>query len=504
VDAAFRKICLNETPTRPAAADPQGHVLRRRARVALAILAGRTVVLQLTTLAGQVALARYLEPRDFGVYAVIRFALTFFTFFGDVGLGGGLVQKKDAPTELEVSSVFTLQLLLSTGIVAVIWAVAGLVDHVWTDLPTSGPWLLRILALDLLLTSLRTIPSILMERGLQFIKLAALDVTLGLAFYVTAITLARLDFGSNALVIAVVVQGTLGAALAFALHPFRPRLVLSRAALRPLVKFGIPFQLVQVIGFLNGAVTPIYAGAALGVRSLGLINWAQDTGYFPLKAVEIVGRVGFPLYSRLQSDPRALGESFGRAVHLCAIATAFFVGLAFSMGANVIHVVFTDKWMPALPLLYIYAGAISIGFYTPLIGAALNGTGRPGLLLRLSCVWVALAWIVVPFTTPRWGVQGYAYGYCFHVIFGNLLMLALTPRLLPHARLLRRFMGPICGGVLVYLAGHYYLSRWASTPWRFVAAVGALVLLHLGFLLVVDYRGVRSSLSLLPKDSELA
>ena len=460
-------------------------------------------MLQLTTLAGQIALARYLEPHDFGVYAVIRFALSFFAFFGDVGLGGGLVQKKEAPSEAEVSSVFTLQVLLSLGIVTVVWLGAGLVDHVWTDLPTSGPWLLRILALDLFLTALRTIPSILMERSLQFVKLAGLDVTLGLAFYVTAITLARLDFGSNALVIAVVVQGTLGAVLAFVLHPFRPRLMLDRVALRPLVKFGIPFQLIQVIGFLNGAVTPIYAGAALGVRSLGFINWAQDTGYFPLKAVEIVGRVGFPLYSRLQGDPRALGESFGRAVHLCAIATAFFVGLAFSMGANVIHVVFTDKWMPALPLLYIYAGAISIGFYTPVISAALNATGRPGLLLRLACIWVALAWIVVPLTTPRWGIQGYAYGYCFHVIFGNIMMMALTPRLVPHARLFRRLIGPAFGGVLVYLAGHFGLTSWAMTPWRFAAAVVALLLLHVGFLLLVDFRGVRSSLSLLPKDSEL-
>jgi lipopolysaccharide exporter len=495
---------LTETPTHPANADPHAPVLRRRANVALAVLAGRTVVLQLTTLAGQIALARYLEPRDFGVYAVIRFALSFFAFFGDVGLGGGLVQKKEAPTDVEVSSVFTLQLLLATGIVAVVWAGAGLLDHVWSDLPTSGPWLLRILALDLFLTALRTIPSILMERRLQFAKLAALDVTLGLTFYATAIALARLHFGSNALVIAVVAQGALGAVLAFALNPFRPRLIIDRLALGPLVKFGIPFQLIQVIGFLNGAVTPIYAGAALGVRSLGFINWAQDTAYFPLKAVEIVGRVGFPLYSRLQSEPRALGESFGRAVHLCAIATAFFVALVFSMGANVIHVVFTDKWMPALPLLYVYAAAISIGFYTPVISAALNATGRPGLLLRLACIWVALAWIVVPLTTPRWGVQGYAYGYCFHVIFGNVMMMALTPRLVPHARLFRRLIGPACGGVLVYLAGHSYFAGWASTPWRFVGAVCGLLLLHLAFLLWVDFKGVRASLSLLPKDSELA
>jgi O-antigen/teichoic acid export membrane protein len=494
---------LTEPLTASSPDDPQAPVLRRRANWALAVLGLRTVVLQLMTLGGQVALARYLEPRDFGVYAVIRFALSFFVFFGDVGLGGALVQKKEPPTEVEVSSVFSLQLLLAGAIVTVVWLGAGLVDHVWTDLPTSGPWLLRILALDLLLTALRTIPSILMERGLQFTKLASLDIVLSVTFYATAITLARLHFGSNALVVAVVLQGVVGAVLAFALHPFRPRLVIDRVALRPIVKFGIPFQLTQIIGFLNGAVTPIYAGAALGVRSLGLINWAQDTAYFPLKAVEIVGRVGFPLYSRLQSEPRALGESFGRAVHLCAIVTAFFVALSLSMGANLIHVVFTDKWMPALPLLYIYAGAISVGFYPPLIGAVLNATGRPALLFRLSCIWVVLAWLVVPFTTPHWGAQGYAFGYCFHVVVGSVLMLALTPRLVPHARLLRRFVGPALGGAAVYLVGRYGFRGWAITPLRFIGAVLLLLLLHLAVLVVIDRRSLRDSLSLLPKDSVL-
>jgi O-antigen/teichoic acid export membrane protein len=467
------------------------------------VLGIRTTVLQLVTLGGQVALARFLDPRDFGVYAILKFALTFFVFFGDVGLGGALIQKNDKPTEREISSVFSLQLLLSLGIVVLVWSCAGLVDYVWKDLPTSGPWLLRILALDLLLTALRTIPSILMERSLQFTRLAALDVALSVTFYGTAVVLSRLHWGSNALVLAVVLQGTVGAVLAFLLHPFRPRLMLDRAALAPIVKFGIPFQLTQIIGFLNGAVTPIYAGAALGVRSLGLINWAQETAYFPLKAVELVSRVGFPLYSRLQADSRALGESFGRAVHLCAIVTAFFVALFFSMGENVIHIVFTDKWLPALPLLHVYAGAISIGFYTPLMGAVLNATGRPGLLFRLSCLWVALAWAAVPLTTPRWGIQGYTYGYCLHVVAGNVMMLALTPRLVPHARIFSRLVSPAVAGVLVFVVGRYSLSTWANSGPRFIAAILGLVVVHLGTLGLLDLRGTLKSLSLLPDDATL-
>lgn len=491
------------TDPSPPVAEQPSTVMQRRAKSALGLLAIRAVLLQVMTLGGQVVLARSLEPRDFGVYAILRFALSFFVFLGDVGLGGALVQKKNQPTEDEVANVFTLQLLLTSSVMVVVWLLAGFVDNAWPDLPTSGPWLLRVLAVDLLLTALRTIPSILMERTLQFAKLAVLDIVLSFTFYATAVSLAVTGHGSRSLIIAVLAQGFIGAVLAFALHPFRPRLRLSGEVLRPIIKFGVPFQLTQIIGFLNGAVTPIYAGAALGARALGLLNWAQDTAYFPLKAVEIVGRAGFPLYSRLQENPRALGESFGRAVYLCASATAFFVALLLSMGGNLVHVVFTDKWAPALPLLYVYAGAISVGFYTPIVAAVLNATGRPQLLFRLSCIWVALVWIAVPLTTPRWGINGYAYGYCLHVVVGNLLMLALTPRLVPHARLLSRFVGPILGGLGVYFVGKYACASWAMTPSSFIAAVGLLLAVHAAILGMVDRRRLIQSFSLLPPDTTL-
>src|SRR4051794_31103425 len=80
--------------------------IKHRARRGVLILALRTVLVQIAVLGGQVALARLLDPRDFGVFAIVQFALSFFTFFGDAGLGASLIQKKIAPTHRELSSVF--------------------------------------------------------------------------------------------------------------------------------------------------------------------------------------------------------------------------------------------------------------------------------------------------------------------------------------------------------------------------------------------------------------
>jgi len=77
------------------------------------LLAGRTVSQQIVILGGNVYLARLLGPGEFGAFWIVQFALSFFTLFGDVGLGAALIQKKDAATQDELSSVFWSQILLA-------------------------------------------------------------------------------------------------------------------------------------------------------------------------------------------------------------------------------------------------------------------------------------------------------------------------------------------------------------------------------------------------------
>ena len=61
--------------------------LHRKAKLGAVVLVIRLVVLQLVVLGGDISLRRELSPADFGLFAIVQFALRFFTFFGDAGLG---------------------------------------------------------------------------------------------------------------------------------------------------------------------------------------------------------------------------------------------------------------------------------------------------------------------------------------------------------------------------------------------------------------------------------
>jgi PST family polysaccharide transporter len=476
-----------------------GVELRRRARLGAIALVVRMILLQFIVLGGDVYLRRRLQPADFGLFAIVQFALAFFAYFGDGGLGGALIQKKEEPTQRELSSVWVLQALLSLGIVIFIWLTAPVIVGFWPDMKKEGVWVLRALSVDLLLTGMRSVPMLLMERELQFRRLSALDVILNLGFYVTAVVMAERGFGVMSLVGAVLMQGSLGVLGAFALRRWKPSWVLDRKLLSPIVKFGVRYQVKNLIGFSAGAIAPVYGGRALGQAGLGVVNWAQTTAYFPLQLVRVMARVSFPLYSRLQDDKPMFARSFERSVQISALGTLFFMGLGLALGPNLVRTIYTDKWLPGLPLFYVYVSSITVGFLSPLIAPALDAIGKPQIMARFSVAWTAATFLIVLFTTPRWGAMGFVVGSCMPMIFGNALLCYVTLRTFPEVRLWRRVRVSIVGGLVVAFVGRYTFGGWAYGPVRFIAAVLALAALFCMVVLALDRALLADALQIIPK-----
>jgi O-antigen/teichoic acid export membrane protein len=500
-----RNPCLGSPFLRTEAADgtepPEAYAagLQRRAKLGAVALAIRTILVQLAILVGGVALRRELAVADFGAIAIAQVTLQFLFYFGDAGFGGALIQKDQEPSQRELSSIWCLQLLIAATIVGVIWIAAPWMVEFWPDLAQSGVWLFRALSVNLLLTAARVVPTVLMERELQYTRLSILEVLLVVPYYGVALILARAGWGLFAIVAAILVQGAFGVVGAFAMRPWRPSLMIDRHALRPILRFGVAFQLKNVVGFASSAITPVYAGRALGQAQLGLLGWAQETAYFPLKLVEIISRISFPLYSRLQNDRELLASLVERSVQLCAMGTLFFVGLVLGLGPNIAVVIYTSKWLPAVPMLYVYAVSIAFGFLTPLVAPLFDALGNPKLNLKFSIGWTVAIAVLVPLTTPRWGALGYSIGYCLPVVVGNCGVLYVLKRQLPKLRVWVRLRASSAGALIVALLGRYLLAPWAAAPHKLLLAVLAEMAAFALTMTLLDRSSVRDALSLLPK-----
>ncbi|HEU4411120.1 MAG TPA: oligosaccharide flippase family protein [Polyangiaceae bacterium] len=463
--------------------------LERRAALAVAVLVARTVAQQIAILGGNVWLARLLDPADFGLFAIVQFALNVFAAVGDVGLGAALVQRKAVATHRELSSIFWTQILLALGVVAAVAAAAPALPRVWPKLTPGSEWLLRALAFQLLLTAARAVPSLMLERELRFGRLAVIDFAMTVAFYATAVPLAARGLGTFALVYAVLAQGLVANALMAVFRPFRPALALDVALVRPFVRFGLLFQTKNLLSMVNEWVIPVVAGGMLGPAAVGLHNWARQTAYFPLTFTGIVCRVAFPLLSRLRDDPDAFARTLGRAVHLCGIVTLFFSGLFVGLGAPLTRVVFGEKWLPALPVLTLYALVHTVGFLSPVFAAAFDGLGRPGVTVRLMAGWTTFNWLAAPLAvllerTPF----GFAVGACLHTVLGNPLTVYVYRRVGPPGNPVARLWSCFAAGALSAALGRALLAPNVRGPASLVAAVAAHLVVYFAALLAIDPR----------------
>jgi O-antigen/teichoic acid export membrane protein len=463
-------------------------------------LVSRTIVMQLVVFAGSVAMMRLLTPREFGVFAIVQSVLAIVVFFGDTGVGGALVRQPQPPTERQLSSVFYLQLAASLLLTTAVVGAAGTIPRVWPDLPQDAALMMRVLALDFVLISLRVPAMLLLERQLRFGTLSVIDIVGGVTFYSVAVVLAFTGAGVWSFAAAVLARTSFITAAAFAVTGWRPRAIFAWDELRPLLRFGVAQQSRNIVSLVNDAITPFWGGRVLGVTAVGYLNWARQTAYFPLKMVDTMRTVGFPLFARLQHDRAMLGESVGRAIHLCAFVTCGCVGVFVGLGEPLTRHVFSEQWLPAVPLLAVFAGAISIGFLSPLVASALDAIGRPGVFLRVACLWTAITWIAVPLGTAYGGTLGFALGYAAHVVIGNVVIAEVLRRMLPETRFWRRVRTPLLAGSIAAAAGRFGVAPYAAGPLQLLLAIGAVVALYLGIAWLFDRRALVRAMSIVPSD----
>lgn len=472
------------------------------------ILGARAVVLQILVLVAGIALARLLDPRDFGAVAIVQTALAFFAIVGDGGLGAALIQQKEEPTDEQLTSVFYAQLVIGLAVVGAVFVAAPFVVARYESLPPSAGMLLRAMSITFFLGMARAVPSIKLERQLAFGKLSLVDVVGQLSFYAAVIPLAALGLHELSLVAGAIASAVAGLVTVYAFAPYRPRGGFSRPALRQLFTFGLPFQLKSALSFLNASVTAMYGGFALGSSRVGLVQKGQETAYFPLKLVEIVGRVGFPLYARMRDDVAALSREMTKHVRVCAYGTLFFSALVLAVGPELLRVIFGPKWVPASPALYVFSGALVVGFVSPIVGAAFDAMGKPGIFVRLSIVWTTVSWAAVLLTVPLWPedqrVLGFSVAYASHVVVGNLLVIVVAKRLLPEVRIVSTILRPLVPAILVGLAGRRLLPSLVEGPVTLVLAVLVTAAAFVFGALVFDKKGAEEVFAFATRKREKA
>ena len=386
--------------------------VKERSVRGIVVLTGRTFFLQILGVVAVGFLAFYLGPFEWGVFAILNAVINFLNYFSDVGLAAALIQKKEHPSDVDLKTTFLVQETLVLAIIGIVILLKPFFVQKYS-LGSDGVVLLYALAFSFLLSSFKSIPSVLLERKLEFVKLTFPQILEQVIYYVVLVIFAVKGFGIKSFTIAVITRDVVGVAAIYIVQPWRPGFAFSRKTLSGLFKFGIPYQINTFLAALKDDGMTLVLGSILGPIGIGYLAFAQKFARYPLTFfMDTVTRVTFPAFSRMQETKEHLERSVTRSIFfICLLVFPSLIALVIL--APVIIQVFPQygKWGPAMLTLALVSVNFGFAAATTQLTNLLNAIGKIKITFYLMIMWTVLTWTLLPYLSIKFGFNGAALGY---------------------------------------------------------------------------------------------
>ncbi len=371
--------------------------IKRRSVKGVAALISRTFVVQLISFVATFALTVFLDPSIYGIFFLVSAVVNFFAYFSDIGLAAALVQKKEKLEKDDLATTFTIQQGLVLSLLTLLFIATPFIRGSY-HLSSAAVYLLWSMGISLFLSSLKTIPSILLERELQFNKLVIPQIAETLVFNLVAVYFAWQGFGITAFTLAVLARGLTGLILVYLIFPWRPVIGFSTRSVRTLLKFGLPFQANTFLAVLKDDGMTVVLAKIVGADGLGYLGWASRWASLPLRIfMDNVTKVAFPAFSRLQHDEVRLSRAIELSLKYLALSTfPILIGMGF-LGGPLVHLIPRYlKWLPALLPLYAYLYNSAWACVSTNLTNTLNALGKIKTTFKLMVMWTGLTWVLMP------------------------------------------------------------------------------------------------------------
>lgn len=298
-----------------------------------------------------VALARLLDPADFGLVAMVTAITRLVMVLSDAGLTAGTIQREKV-SHAQVSALFWIGLGVGLATAALGVAAAIPIERFYGEPRLRS--IVPVLAATFVVSTLGSQQLAVLRRRMEFLPVAIVEVGGGVAASGGAIALAW--FGANhwslvAYEVILVVVTTLGAWIACPWRPGRPGWA---AGTGDLVQFGGALSGHTIANYFARNLDNVLIGRRWGAQVLGYYEKAYELLMLPMMAINRpMGTVLIPALSRVQSSPERYRTIYAQALRLVTIATIPIAVLGIVAAEEITTIVLGVRWLPTAPLFRI-------------------------------------------------------------------------------------------------------------------------------------------------------
>lgn len=336
-----------------------------------------TVIVTILQLTQMSILARFLEPGDFGLMAIMMVIIGFSQAFQDMGISNAIIQRQDI-SHTQLSSLYWLNIAAGAGLTLIIIAIAPLVAMFYNE-PRITP-LMIILSSTFVLVAIGNQYRVLCQKNLNFRTMEMINVSTSIVSLIVATVMAYKGYGVLALVCAMITQAGLSSLLFLWVglkRYHKPSLVYKHSELEGFYGFGLYQMGERSINYIGANADKVLIGKLVGIEAVGFYNLAWQLVIFPVSKINpIINKVAFPLYSRIQNDSKALSRYFYIVIKALSLITIPLLTFLIFFSNEIVQIIYGDGWSTTseiIPILAIIGICRAIGNPG---GAAVLAKGR--------------------------------------------------------------------------------------------------------------------------------
>jgi O-antigen/teichoic acid export membrane protein len=458
----------------------------------------------MTRAASIIIMSRLLDPKDFGLVAMVTVVTGLYGLFVSAGLSHATVQ---APTitDEQLSLLFWINMAVGT-VLALICVLSAPILVRFYDEPRLF-WIAVAVGSGFVVNAAAVQHYALLQRQMRYVALAVVQTVSQLVSFVVGVAMAVVGLGYWAIVgaaLAAPAVYTVGVWIASTWMPGLPR---RNVAIRSMLKFGGTVTLNTFIVYVVYNIEKVLLGRFWGPEILGLYGRTYQLTNFPTGNINAaVGGVMFSALSRIQDEPIRFKSYFLKGYTLINSLTIPVAVFSAIFAYDIIAVCLGPKWTDAVPIFRLLAPTGMIfGIIDPFAWLLL-ALGLYGRSLRIALVLSPLALASYVIGLP-YGPTGVA------AAFSSAMTLWIVPHILwcVHGTpisprdialaLARPFLSALVAG-FVSFGTQYHIAQLSAPILRVAVFAGVFTVVYSFMLLFVAgqyklylelFRGLRVS-----------
>jgi PST family polysaccharide transporter len=294
------------------------------------------------SIAATALLARLLDPKDYGLIAMVGVVTAFASLFKDMGLSLATVQKSEI-NDQQVSNLFWVNVILSVIITVIIVTLAPGVAWFYGEPRLTA--ITVVTAIGFILSGLTVQHEALLKRQMRFIALSTIAFVSMAMGYVVGIGLAWSGVGYWALVGSQLALLGTNVVAVWLVCGWRPKLPRRDSGVRSMLAFGRNVTGYSTVNYFAGNMDYLLIGKFLGPQQLGFYLKASQLVGLPTDQIsEPIASVTIPALSRLNDSPERYRQAYLRIMQKIMMLTMPCIAFMIASADWLVHLVLGPKW----------------------------------------------------------------------------------------------------------------------------------------------------------------